>query len=104
MPHIAVASVLLNTVYNSLYCINLVWAHNEQFLFTFNQNHILADHFTKRAFGQKFFSKSFYMGDFLIVLVCQLINRQKLLFCIESKVLIFIVGKIVGVGSVTNNK
>ena len=44
------------------------------------------------------------MCDFLVVLASKLVNRQKLFICIKSKMLIFVIGKIIGIGAIAHDK
>ena len=104
MPDKTIATVLLYTIINGFHGIDLVRAHHQQFLLRFHQHHVLADHFAQCALFQEAFGKIFQMLDFVVLLICQMVNGQELLIRIELEMLLFIVGEIDGIGTVAHNE
>ena len=98
MPDVAIAPVLEDAVHDGLHGINLVGAHHQQFLLRSHQHHVSTDHLGEGTLAQEFFGKIVQMGYFLVVFSGELIDGQKLLVRIEIKMLILVVGKIVGIG------
>ena len=60
--------------------------------------------FEQSAFWQKLIRKIMKIGNFIIVFVGHLINWQKALVCIETKVFLVIVGEIICVTLIAHNK
>ena len=73
VPYITITSIFLDAINYSIHCIYLVWAHNEQLLFTRHQNHILANHFAELTFCQKDLREIVKIRDFLIFLISPLV-------------------------------
>ena len=104
MPNIAITPVLMNTIYDCFYRIYLIGTHNEQFLFTGNQNHVAVNHLSQRTFRQKCRGKRIKVSYFSVWLCRILIDRQKLFICIKTEMLIIIIGKIVSIRLVAYDK
>ncbi len=104
VPDVAIAPVLVDAIDNRLDRIDLVRAHDHQLLLAGDQYHVAADHLAQRAFGQKAVGKVVQVGDFLVVFIRQLVNRQKALVGVKAEVLVVVVGKVVGIAFIADNK
>jgi len=104
VPDITVAAVLLDALDNRLDRVNLVRAHDQQFLFAGQQHHIAAEHLAQGAFGKKLLRKRVKVGNFAVVRRGKLIHRQKALVGIETEMAGIVVGKIPGVAAVADDK
>lgn len=104
MPDIAVATILIDTVYDGFDGIDLVRPHHQQLPLACNQYHVLANHFTKSTFRKELVCKLMKTGYFSVIPACKLINRQKLLMGIEGKVFFVVVCEVVRIRVVRYDK
>src|SRR5690554_189733 len=104
MPDITITTVLVNGIYNGLYGIDLVGAHNEHFLLALYQHQIAADQLAQGALGQEVIRKVVQMSNLLIALVSVLINGQEALIGIKAEVLFAVIGEIARIVTITDDK
>ncbi len=104
MPDIAVTTILIDTVYDGFYSINLIRTHHQYLLFTGNKYHVSTYHLTQLTLRQENIREVVKVGYLLVLFVCPLINRQIVFGSIEIEMSPVIVSKIVGVCPVADNK
>ena len=104
MPDVAITAILVYAVYDGIYSIDLIRTHYEQFLFTGDQNHILADYSPKSALCQDLIGEIIQIGNFIVILVCPLIHRQELFFRVEVEMLVVVICEIVCPALITHNE
>jgi hypothetical protein len=104
VPNVAVAAVLVDTIYNIFDGINLVGPHHQEFLLAGHPHHVMADHLAQRALGEEFLGKAIQVGDLLIVNACELVNGQEALVSAEVEMSGVVVGKVPGAGAVADDE
>ena len=104
VPDVAIPSVLVNAVHNGLHGIDLIGPHHQEFLFARDQDHVAADHLSQGALGQKSLGEVVQLGYWGIVHGCELIQGQKTLIGVESKVATVVVGEVPGLAAVADDE
>ena len=104
MPDITIATILVNAVDNRFDRVNLVRAHHQEFLLGRDQNHVFADHFSECTLGEELFGEVVQVSDFVVAPVRELIDRQELLVRIELEMLRIVIGEVLRIGTVADDK
>ena len=104
MPDIAVAAILVDTFNNGLDRIDLVGAHDEDFLLALHQDHIAADQAAQAALFEKVVGKVVQVPNFVVFFVSVLIDGQKTLCGVKTEMLVAVVGEVAGVTFIAHDK
>ena len=104
VPDVAVARVVVNAVHDGLDGVHLIGTHHEQLLLARHQDHVAADGFAQRAFGQELLGEVIEVVDLGIGFVGELIDGQEALVCVKCKVARVVVGEVIGVGAVADDE
>lgn len=104
MPDVAVSSIVMDAVHDGAHRVDLVRAHHEELVLAGDQHHIPADHRAQSALGQKLFGEVVHVGDFLVGLIGELVQRQEPLIGVETKMPCIVVGEIPGIAAVADNE
>ncbi len=94
----------MNAVHDILHGIDLVRAHDEQFLLGGNQYHVSAEHLSKVALAEELLGKVVEVGYFFVVFGCELVNGQELLVGMKAEVLVWVIGEVIGIAAVADDK
>ena len=104
MPDIAVAAILIDAVDDGLNGVDLVRAHHQEFLLAGDEYHVFADHFTEFALCEELIGEVIKVGDLLVVLASELVDRKETLVSIEGEMPRVVVREVPRVRSVTDDE
>ena len=104
MPDVAVAAVLGDAVHNGLHSIDLIRPHHQELLLASNEHHIAADRLPEAAFDEEGLGKVVEVGDLFVVHPGELVDGQEALIGIEGEVAGVVVGEILCLGAVADDK
>ena len=104
VPDVAIAAVLVDAVDDGLDGVDLVRPHHQKLLLGGNKDHVLADHLTERALGEKPLGEVVEIGDLRIVLGSKLTDWKEWLFRVKGKVPRVVVGKVPSLSAVADDE
>lgn len=104
VPDIAVAAILADALVDGLDGVNLVGAHHEHLLLGGDEYHVAADGRAKGTLGQEGLGEGVEVGDFRVVFGRVLVDGQEVFIRIEGEVAVVVVGEVVGLGLVRDDK
>ena len=104
VPDIAVAAVLIDAVDDGLDRVDLVRAHHQEPLLARDEDHVPADHVSKRALGEEPVGEVVEVGDLAVVLGRETVDRKEPLVRIEGEVPIVVVGEVLRIRAVADDE
>jgi len=104
VPDVAIATVLLDAVDDSLDGIDLIRTHHHQLLLAGDEDGVAADHSAERALGKELLGEIVEVGDLGVVFGGELVDGKEALFSIEGEVTGVVVGEVPGVRLVAGDE
>ena len=104
VPDIAVAAVLIDAIDDGLDGVDLVRAHHQELPLARDEDHVLADHVSKRTLGEEPVGEIVEMGDLAVVLGREPVDRKESLVRVEGEVPIVVVGEVLRIRAVADDE